>query len=161
MKIDDYNVNIFKKFNNDWALLTVGDKNKYNTMAISWGTLGTLWHKEVVIVFVRKSRYTHEFIENNEYFTVSFYSDKYKKDLGILGSVSGRDKDKVSLTKSTPEFLDNTTTFKEASETLVCKKIYMQDMDINSIPSDIKEKLYSDFDIHTIVVGEVVDILSK
>ena len=161
MKIDDYNVNIFKKFNNDWALLTVGDKNRYNTMAISWGTLGTLWHKEVVIVFVRKSRYTHEFIENNEYFTVSFYSDKYKKDLGILGSVSGRDKDKVSLTKLTPEFLDNTTTFKEASETLVCKKIYMQDMDINSIPSDIKEKLYSDFDIHTIVVGEVVDILSK
>ena len=161
MKIDDYNVNIFKKFNNDWALLTVGDKNKYNTMAISWGTLGTLWHKEVVIVFVRKSRYTHEFIENNEYFTVSFYSDEYKKDLGILGSVSGRDKDKVSLTKLTPEFLDNTTTFKEASETLVCKKIYMQDMDINSIPSDIKEKLYSDFDIHTIVVGEVVDILSK
>lgn len=161
MKIDDYNVNIFEKINNDWALLTVGDKNKYNTMAISWGTLGTLWHKEVVIVFVRKSRYTHEFIENNEYFTVSFYSDKYKKDLGILGSVSGRDKDKVSLTKLTPEFLDNTTTFKEASETLVCKKIYMQDMDINSIPSDIKEKLYSDFDIHTIVVGEVVDILSK
>ena len=101
MKIDDYNVNIFKKFNNDWALLTVGDKNKYNTMAISWGTLGTLWHKEVVIVFVRKSRYTHEFIENNDYFTVSFYSDIYYKDFGILGSVSGRDKDEVSLTKLT------------------------------------------------------------
>ena len=161
MKIDDYNVNIFKKFNNDWALLTVGDKNKYNTMAISWGTLVTLRNKELFIVFIRNSHYIHNFIENNEYVTVSFYSDKYKKDLGILGSVSGRDKDKVSLTKLTPEFLDNTTTFKEASETLVCKKIYMQDMDINSIPSDIKEKLYSDFDIHTIVVGEVVDILSK
>lgn len=161
MKIDDYNVDIFKKFNKDWALLTVGDKNKYNTMTISWGTLGTLWHKEVVTVFVRNSRYTHEFIENNEYFTVSFYSDEYKKDLGILGSVSGRDKDKVSLTKLTPEFLDNTTTFEEASETLVCKKIYMQDMDISAIPVDIKDKLYSDSDIHTTVIGEVVDILSK
>ena len=161
MKIDDYNVDIFKKFNKDWALLTAGDKNKYNTMTISWGTLGILWNKEVVTVFVRKSRYTHEFIENNEYFTVSFYSDEYKKDLGILGSVSGRDKDKVSLTKLTPEFLDNTTTFREASETLVCKKIYLQDMDITSIPVDIKDKLYSDFDIHTIVIGEVVDILSK
>ena len=161
MKIDDYNVDIFKKFNKDWALLTAGDKNKYNTMTIRWGTLGILWNKEVVTVFVRKSRYTHEFIENNEYFTVSFYSDEYKKDLGILGSVSGRDKDKVSLTKLTPEFLDNTTTFREASETLVCKKIYMQDMDITSIPVDIKDKLYSDFDIHTIVIGEVVDILSK
>ena len=161
MKIDDYNVDIFKKFNKDWALLTVGDKNKYNTMTISWGTLGTLWNKEVVTVFVRKSRYTHEFIENNEYFTVSFYSDEYKKDLGILGSVSGRDKDKVNLTKLTPEFLDNTTTFREASETLVCKKIYLQDMDITSIPVDIKDKLYSDNDIHTIIIGEVVDILSK
>ena len=161
MKIDDYNVDIFKKFNKDWALLTAGDKNKYNTMTISWGTLGILWNKEVVTVFVRKSRYTHEFIENNEYFTVSFYSDEYKKDLGILGSVSGRDKDKVSLTKLTPEFLDNTTTFREASETLVCKKIYMQDMDITSIPVDIKDKLYSDNDIHTIIIGEVVDILSK
>ena len=79
MKIDDYNVDIFKKFNKDWALLTAGDKNKYNTMTISWGTLGILWNKEVVTVFVRKSRYTHEFIENNEYFTVSFYSDEYKK----------------------------------------------------------------------------------
>lgn len=161
MKIDDYNVDIFKKFNKDWALLTAGDKNKYNTMTISWGTLGILWNKEVVTVFVRKSRYTHEFIENNEYFTVSFYSDEYKKDLGILGSVSGRDKDKVSLTKLTPEFLDNTTTFREASETLVCKKIYLQDMDITSIPVDIKDKLYSDNDIHTIIIGEVVDILSK
>ena len=161
MKIDDYNVNIFKKFNKDWALLTVGDKNKYNTMTISWGTFGTLWHKEVVIVFVRKSRYTHELIDNNEYFTVSFYSDEYKKDLGILGSISGRDKDKISMTKLNLEFLDNTTTFKEAKETLVCKKLYSQDMDINSIPRDVKDKLYSDSDIHTMYIGEIIDILKN
>ena len=161
MKIDDYNVNIFKKFNKDWALLTAGDKNKYNTMTISWGTFGTLWHKEVVIVFVRKSRYTHELIDNNEYFTVSFYNDEYKKDLGILGSVSGRDKDKVSMTKLNLEFLDNATTFKEAKETLVCKKLYSQDMDINSIPRDVKDKLYSDSDIHTMYIGEIIDILNN
>ena len=161
MRIDDYNVDIFKKFNKVWALLTVGDKNKYNTMTISWGTLGTLWNKEVVIVFVRKSRYTHEFIENNEYFTVSFYSDKYKKDLGILGSLSGRDEDKISKTKLNPEFLDYAITFEEASETLVCKKIYMQDMDINSIPSNIKDNIYIDSDIHTIVIGEILHIISK
>ena len=159
MKFDDYNVKIFTKFNKDWALLTVGDKNKYNTMTISWGTLGTLWHKNMVTVFVRKSRYTHEFIDNNEYFTVSFYGDEYKKDLGILGSISGKNKDKVSLTKLTPKFLDKTTTFKEANETIVCKKLYSQDMDITSIPSDIKGKLYSDNDIHTIIYGEVIDII--
>ena len=158
MKIDDYKINL-SKFNQEWALLTAGDKNKYNTMTISWGGFGTLWHKPVITVYVRKSRYTHKFLDNNEYFTVSFYDSEYKKDLGLLGSVSGRDKDKVSLTSLNPLFLNNTVTFKEANTTIVCRKIYNQDMDINSIPIDIKNKLYSDNDIHTIFVGEVIEIL--
>ena len=65
------------------------------------------------------------------------------------------------MTKLNLEFLDNTTTFKEAEETLVCKKLYSQDMDINSIPSDVKDKLYSDSDIHTMYIGEIIDILKK
>ena len=158
MKIDDYKINL-SKFNQEWALLTAGDENKYNTMTISWGGFGTLWHKPVITVYVRKSRYTHKFLDNNEYFTVSFYDSEYKKDLGLLGSVSGRDKDKVSLTSLNPLFLNNTVTFKEANTTIVCRKIYNQDMDINSIPIDIKNKLYSDNDIHTIFVGEVIEIL--
>ena len=158
MKIDDYKINL-SKFNQEWALLTAGDKNKYNTMTISWGGFGTLWHKPVITVYVRKSRYTHKFLDNNEYFTVSFYDSEYKKDLGLLGSVSGRNKDKVSLTSLNPLFLNNTVTFKEANTTIVCRKIYNQDMDINSIPIDIKNKLYSDNDIHTIFVGEVIEIL--
>ena len=158
MKIDDYKINL-SKFNQEWALLTAGDENKYNTMTISWGGFGTLWHKPVITVYVRKSRYTHKFLDNNEYFTVSFYDSEYKKDLGLLGSVSGRNKDKVSLTSLNPLFLNNTVTFKEANTTIVCRKIYNQDMDINSIPIDIKNKLYSDNDIHTIFVGEVIEIL--
>lgn len=158
MNIDKYNVNVFEKFNKEWALVTAGDISNFNTMTISWGGFGTLWNKSVVTVYVRKSRYTHQFLNNNEYFTLSFYSDNYKRDLGILGSKSGRDTNKVSLTNLTPKQIDNTTTFNEASTTIVCKKLFSCDMDIKRIPSDIKDNFYKDNDIHTIFIGEVVSI---
>lgn len=158
MNIDKYNVNVFEKFNKEWALVTAGDISNFNTMTISWGGFGTLWNKSVVTVYIRKSRYTHQFLNNNEFFTLSFYSDNYKKDLGILGSKSGRDTNKVSLTNLTPKQIDNTTTFNEASTTIVCKKLFSYDMDIKRIPSDIKDNFYKDNDIHTIFIGEVVSI---
>ena len=83
----------------EWALLTAGVREKFNTMTISWGGLGTIWNKPVVTVYVKPIRYTYEFMESNEYFTISFYDEKYKKDLGILGSKSGRNLDKIALTK--------------------------------------------------------------
>lgn len=150
----------------EWALLTAGNKEKYNTMTISWGGLGTLWNKPVVTVYVRPTRYTYEFIENNKYFTISFYDEIYRKDLGILGSKSGRDINKISLTKFTPEFLENTTSFKEAKLTIVCKKIYFQDLDINnidveSISQSEFERFYKKDPVHRMYIGEVVDIIDK
>lgn len=159
MNIEDYNVNVFKKFDKEWALVTAGDINNFNTMTISWGSLGTLWNKPVVTIYIRESRYTHEFLDKNNYFTVSFYSDEYKKDLVILGSKSGRDTDKIKLTNLTPKNLNNTITFNEASTTIVCKKLYVSNMDASAIPNDIKDNLYKDNDTHTMFIGEVIDIL--
>lgn len=150
----------------EWALLTAGVKEKFNTMTISWGGLGTIWNKPVVTVYVKPIRYTYEFMESNEYFTISFYDEKYKRDLGILGSKSGRNLDKVALTKLTPEFLENTTSFKEAKLTIVCKKIYFQDLDINnidtnSIPQSEVDRFYKEEPMHRMYIGEVVDIIDR
>ena len=87
-----------------------------------------------------------------------FYDEKYKKDLGILGSKSGRNLDKVGLTKLTPEFLDNTTSFKEAKLTIVCKKIYFQDLDINnidisSISQSEVDRFYKEEPMHRMYIG--------
>ena len=71
-------------------------------MTISWGGLGTIWNKPVATVYVRNTRYTHEFMDNNEYFTVSFYPEECKSVLGVLGSKSGRDMDKMKETGLTP-----------------------------------------------------------
>lgn len=145
----------------EWALLTSGNKEKFNTMTVSWGGMGTLWHKPIVTVYVRPTRYTYEFLENNEYFTLSFYDEKYKKDLGILGSRSGRNIDKLSLTNLTPKFIDNNISFEEAKLTLICKKIYFQDLDEKNIIEDIKKQFYDNDPIHRMYIGEVIDIIDN
>ncbi|MBQ7603099.1 MAG: flavin reductase, partial [Clostridia bacterium] len=107
------------KLNDEWALLTAGNKKKFNSMTISWGSFGVLWFKNVVTVYVRPERYTLEFLQKQDYFTVSFYDKKYKKDLQILGTKSGRDTNKMQEISLTPKFLDTGITFNEASQTFV------------------------------------------
>lgn len=166
MDLKNFNLAPFYAIDQEWALLTCGVKEKFNTMTISWGGLGTIWNKPVVTVYVKPNRYTYEFIENNEYFTISFYGKEYKKDLGILGSKSGRNINKIELTKLTPEFFKNTTSFKEAKLTIVCKKIYFQDLDINninvdSIPQSEVDRFYKTEPVHRMYIGEVIDIIDK
>lgn len=161
MNLKDFNFKPLYTIDKSWGLLTSGDKNKFNMMTVSWGGMGTLWSKPVVTVYVRNSRYTNEFLKENNYFTLSFYDEEYKKDLSILGSKSGRDIDKLSLTKLTPDYLDLSVSFKEANLTLVCKKIYVQKLDIKNMPNEVINTYYKDNDMHYMYVGEVIDIIDK
>ena len=161
MDLKKFNLAPLYKIDKEWALLTCGKKEKFNMMTISWGGLGTLWHKPIATIYVRPNRYTNEFIENNDYFTLSFYDEEYKKDLGFLGSKSGRDIDKISYTNLTPEIIDNVITFKEANLTIVCKKIYFQDLDIKNIPQTEIDRFYNNEPVHRMYIGEVIDIIDK
>lgn len=161
MDLKSFNLAPFYAIDQEWALLTAGDKNKFNTMTISWGGMGTLWNKPVVTVYVKPIRYTYRFMEDNDYFTVSFYDSEYKKDLGILGSKSGRELDKISLTKLNPKFLDYGVSFKEAKLTIVCRKIYFQDLEFDNIPLNEKDKFYKNEHVHRMYIGEVVDIIDR
>ena len=161
MNLKEFKIAPLYKLDKEWALLTTGNKYKYNTMTVSWGGFGTLWHKPVVTVYIRPNRYTYELLQDNDIFTLSFYEDDCKKDLGLLGSKSGRDEDKISQTKLNVEFLDNGITFKEANLTIICKKIYNQDLDINNIDDEIKNKFYSNEPVHRMFIGEVIDIIDN
>ncbi|MBQ9712776.1 MAG: flavin reductase, partial [Bacteroidales bacterium] len=88
--------NPIELFDRKWALVTVGTPDDVNTMTISWGSLGELWGKPVVTVYVSSSRYTHEFMERNPKFTVTFFPEECRGALQYLGSHSGRDGDKIS-----------------------------------------------------------------
>ncbi len=154
------NANAVSLFDDTWGLLTAGETSNYNTMTISWGTLGELWGKDVCTVFVRPQRYTFGFMEENGSFTVSFFSDKYKKALGFCGSKSGRDYDKAKETGLTPFDTGYGTAFEEAELIVCCKKLYKQDFENDGfVDSSILKDCYPTNDLHRFYVGEIVKVL--
>ena len=157
--MEKLDLDVFSAFADDWALVTAGTQGDYNTMTIGWGGLGTLWSRPAATVYVKRNRYTHAFLEKNDWFTVSFFPAEYKKALGYLGSHSGREGDKVAASGLTPVYLDNAVTFQEASVTLLCRKIYSHDFDVSAVPADIQQSYYETEPPHTIYIGEVVDII--
>ncbi|MBQ1238021.1 MAG: flavin reductase [Oscillospiraceae bacterium] len=157
--MERFDVDAFKVFDKQWALVSAGTPEDYNTMTISWGGLGTLWSRPVATVYVKPIRYTYEYLEKNEYFTVSFFPEEYKKDLGVLGSKSGRDGDKVALTGLHAVKAENSVTFREASATLLCKKIYWQDLDPAQMPAEVIDTYYKTEAAHRMYIGEVVGII--
>lgn len=144
------------------ALVTAGTQERgWNTMTIGWGSAGTLWSKPTVTVYVHPWRYTHEFLLREDYFTVQLFGPEHKHDMGILGSKSGRDGDKVALTSLTPVALEHGMTFAEATTTIVCEKWYTQGIDLSAVPADVMARLgghlYSE-QAHTMFVGKIVDV---
>lgn len=142
----------------DGALVTAGHIDHFNTMTIGWGLIGTIWRKEVLMCFVRPSRYTYEFFEKNEYFTVSFFYPSYKPQMSYLGTISGRKIDKVKEAQLTPYSMGEGVGFQEAYVNVLCKKIYFQDMDFDTFPQDVKQIYYSSGDVHRLYMGEIVAI---
>jgi flavin reductase (DIM6/NTAB) family NADH-FMN oxidoreductase RutF len=98
-------------------------------------------------------------MDREDYFTVSFFSEKYKKELGVLGSKSGRDMDKMNASGLTPKAVENSVTFEEAEVTLICKKLFMQNLDPVNMTEEIRETFYSKDAPHDMYIGEVVAII--
>ena len=153
-------VDPFTKFDQDWALLTAGAPDHFNGMTISWGSMGTIWHKSIITVYVRPDRYTWQFLKNSDAFTVAFFPERCRKALTLMGTLSGRDGDKVAAAGLTPKFLPEGITFEEASETFVCKKIYMAPMAYEDVPPEARRIYQNGVEPHWIIMGEVVERLS-
>lgn len=162
MSVKDMTMNPFLKIGKEWMLITAGDEEKYNTMTASWGGMGVLWRKDVVFTFIRPSRYTFEFTEDKDYFSLCFFEESYRDALTLLGTKSGRDGDKIAEAGLTPSFIDGVPCFEEASMVLVCKKLYAQPMGKEFVCDDIVKPNYAeDEPYHTMYVGEIVKALVK
>ena len=157
----EFNTEIFSQFDKKWALLTAGDESSFNTMTISWGGLGTIWGKPVATVYVRTSRYTHDFMDANEYFTISFFPEEYKQILGVLGSKSGRDMDKMKDSGLSAIKAGDSVSFKEAEVTLVCRKMFKQELSVANMPEDVAKAMYEGQAPHDMYIGEVAEIVRR
>lgn len=158
----DIKENIIKLIRDDWFLITAGNLDKYNTMTASWGTMGELWNKKVAFIFVRPTRFTYEFTELNDFFSLSFFDKKYRDALKFCGTKSGRDYDKAKETGLTPILTESgTVCFQEAQLVLDCKKIYIHDLEPRNFLEPAIEDEYPQKDYHRMYVGEIITCMSK
>ncbi len=159
---DEFKKSPFKIIGKAWMLVTAKKDNDVNTMTAGWGGLGVMWGKNVAFVVIRPQRYTREFVDSSETFSLSFFDVKYKKQLGYLGSVSGRDEDKITKSGFTVLEHEDTPYFKEAKTVLLCKKLYKQEMKSECfINQELDEKWYPDKDYHEMYIAEIEKIMIK
>ena len=161
ISVKELHENFIKLIADEWMLVTAGtEADGYNMMTASWGFAGEMWGAESAITVIRPQRYTMEFIDKNDYFTLSFYGDK--KDIHkVCGSKSGRDTDKTAEAGLTPVFEDGYTYFDEARIVLVCKKQYVQRMSEDSFIDKEPLRWYNDGDYHYIIIGKIEKVLVK
>lgn len=150
-----------------WMLITAGSEAEgYNTMTASWGQLGSLWGegktRPVATVYIRPQRYTKQFVDRSERFTLSFMGDGCKKQTGYLGSVSGKDEDKLAKVGFRPLFLDGTTAIEGAELILVCRKLARMPLkEEHFTDASLVDFCYPERDFHDIYVGEIERVLVK
>ena len=162
IKPEDLNESTFKLIGTDWMLVTAQKDDKVNTMTASWGGLGVLWNKNVSYVFIRPQRYTKEFVDNSDTFSLTFFDNSYHKQLGYLGTASGRDEDKIAKAGLTVKHLDGTPYFEEAKIIITCKKLYAQNLDPECfIVKELDQKCYPDRDYHMMYISEVTKVLVR
>jgi flavin reductase (DIM6/NTAB) family NADH-FMN oxidoreductase RutF len=163
-KIDNMqiNENVFRLIGKDWMLITAGNLNSYNMMTASWGGMGVLWNKQIAICFIRPQRYTYEFVEKNDLFTISFFEETHRPILSYLGTESGRTVNKMRTEGLTPLSSENNSVyFKEAKLVLECRKLYFDDINADNFLNAGIDKLYPIKDYHRMYFGEIITCLEK
>lgn len=153
---------VFGKIGSEWMLVTAGTPEHFNTMTASWGFAGIMWNKPCVITAIRPQRYTKEFIDNSELFTLSFYPEEYRKALAFCGANSGREVDKPAQTGLIPMRSEGCVAFEQAKIILVCRKLYAQEMSPDCFTDKgLIPQQYPGSDFHTAYYGEIVGAYVK
>lgn len=165
--LQSLSINPMTAIGDEWMLITAGTQERgFNTMTASWGHLGAIWGNSsggsTAVIYIRPQRYTKEFVDREELFTLTFFSEEYRSQLAYLGSHSGRDGDKVAAAGLTPVFGEGYTGFQEARLTLLCRKIYHAPLLPEGFtdPSIIK-KNYPARDFHEMYVGQIIKAWGK
>ena len=159
----DIELNPIQMIDKDWLEVSAGKEGDMNLMTISWGTIGELWNKPVFIVFVSTSRFTHRFMEEYDYFTVTHFPESMREKLAYLGRVSGRDEDKVAGAGLTVEFTElGNPIYAEADLAIECKKIYGRQFDADLMPAEQRQWYERNgLGIHYMYIGEIVHVWKK
>lgn len=140
----DYGTHILTALRGGLLLTTLAGE-RVNTMTISWGTLGIDWQNPVFTVFVRKNRFTRSLLDANPQFTINIpYGDFDRRILGVAGTRSGRDFDKIAhlgLRLVEPEKISAPAVL-ELPMTLECAVVYRQPQELPLLEEGLREANY-------------------
>ena len=162
-KIDPKNLsqNVFSLIGDQWMLITAGTAEQCNTMTASWGGLGVIWGSPAATCYIRPQRYTLEFVEREDYYSLCFFGPDCRQALNLCGSKSGREIDKDAATGLTPCFDEAAPYYEQARLVFLCRKLYRQDLEEGCfLDKGLLEKWY-DNDLHRMFIGEIVKVLEK
>lgn len=162
IEITDYAGKIMEQTSKGILLTTKAD-GKVNSMTIGWGFLGIQWAKPIFVVLVRQSRHTKAMLDKNPEFTINVPLGAIDKNiLGVCGTKSGRDMDKIAVLGLTLEEGETVSVpaIKELPLTLECKVIYKQDQDPKAISPEDDARFYAkgtanEDDYHTAYYGQI------
>ena len=159
---EELNQNPFVAIGNEWMLIAAEKGGKTNAMTASWGGVGIMWGKPAAFVFIRQTRYTKEFVDAGDHFTLNFFGEEFKKELGYFGRVSGRDEDKIAKSGMNVSTVENVPVFDDAKTVLVCRKLFSEKFDESSfVDKSILEQFYSKDSMHSLYIAEIEKILVK
>lgn len=160
ISVSELQMNPMTLIGDQWMLITAGTEERgYNTMTASWGHLGCIWGGYTSVCYVRPQRYTKEFVDREELYTLCFFPN-HRKELTYLGTHSGREGDKVAAAGLTPVFGDGYTYFAEANLVLVCRKLYRAPIvEEGFLNRETLEKNYPNRDFHDLYVGRIEKVL--
>ena len=163
--ISDIEINPFHTLSRDWAALVTEANQKTNAMTVSWGGFGVNWGMNTVTVYVRESRYSKELIDQSDFFSLDFFDSSDKKNLSILkflGSVSGRNEDKIAEARLHINHQTAIPYLDESNFVLLCRKLSATKLTKDQfLDPNIAEKWYADNDMHTMYIAEIKDILVR
>ena len=154
--------NVIQQIGYDWMLITAGEINDFNTMTAAWGGLGFLWNRPLAIIFIRPQRYTYEFVEKYDTFSLSFFNGREKKALNLCGTRSGRDIDKMKESGLLPLVTKTGCVYYEqASLVIDCNKVYYDDIDPARFLHPAISRNYPQKDYHRMYFGFITHCMVK
>ncbi len=160
LKTSDLTTDLFSDIGKQWMLVTAAKPDgSVNSMTASWGGLGVLWNKKVATIYVRPQRYTHEFLDAADRFTLSFLPETYRGALTLCGKTSGRDGDKIAQAGLTLWRDGELAAFEQAERIIICRKIYKGVLDPAGFIDAAIDRNYPQKDYHTIFIGEIEQCL--
>ncbi len=162
--VTSINKNAISLFKEEAPIVVCGNLNKHNGLTVAWGSLGSLWRKNIATIYIKPTRYTFEFANNCEYFTIMWFNESIRKDINkVFGTMSGKNVDKELLCNLHSFELDNGVCYQEAAMIMVCKKIYQNNLDSQNIfdQNVLNMPLYQDQLFHHEYIGEIVSCYFK